>query len=75
MKRYFEVYGVESGFIKQCDSVVDAYHLVKDLKEFDKHNGIKDKYYIQLVCEYPDREVHFDIRVRKYGAFIKFYYV
>ena len=71
-KRYFEVYGEESGYINSFDSLVDAYYQVKSLKEFDKSHNIKDKYYYQLCIENDNELKIYDIKVRKYGAFIKF---
>lgn len=43
-----EVYGNKSGYLKSFRTTQEAKEFVKDLKRFDKENGIGDKYYIVL---------------------------
>ena len=43
----FGVYGEESGLIKTLSSLSEAILFLKQLKEFDSKNGIKDIYYIE----------------------------
>lgn len=43
-----EVYGSKSGYLKSFRTTQEAKEFVKDLKRFDKENGIGDKYYIVL---------------------------
>lgn len=43
-----EVYGNKSGYLKSFRTTQEAKAFIKDLKHFDKENGIGDKYYIVL---------------------------
>lgn len=47
MKEYV-VYGQESGEIKSCKTLKKAKESLKEIKKFDKRQGIKDKYYIEV---------------------------
>lgn len=44
----FEVYGEESGYLKDFETKEEALDFIKEIKKFDKRNGIKDKYYIEV---------------------------
>ena len=47
MKAYV-VYGEESGEIKNFKTLKEAKEFLKELKKFDKKQGIEDKYYIEI---------------------------
>lgn len=47
MKEYV-VYGEESGEIKSFKTLKEAKEFLKELKKFDKKQGIEDKYYIEV---------------------------
>lgn len=44
----FEVYGEESGYLADFETKEEALDFIKQTKKFDKRNGIKDKYYIEV---------------------------
>lgn len=48
MKEYV-VYGEESGEVKSFKSLKEAQKFIKELKRFDKENGIEDNYYIEVL--------------------------
>ena len=48
MKEYV-VYGEESGEVKSFESLKEAQKFIKELKRFDKENGIEDNYYIEVL--------------------------
>lgn len=50
--REIEDYGIESGWIKEVKTKKEAKEFIKELKRFDKENGIEDKYYIEEYDEY-----------------------
>lgn len=41
-----EVYGNKSGYLKSFRTMQEAKEFIKDLKRFDKENGVGDTYYI-----------------------------
>lgn len=43
----YDVYGEESGYMESFDTLEEAQKFIKELKAFDKRNGIEDKYYIE----------------------------
>ena len=43
----FIVYGEESGEIKDFKTLREAQEFIKELYQFDKRNGIEDRYYIE----------------------------
>lgn len=47
MKEYV-VYGEESGEMKRFKTLKEAKEFIKDVKRFDKRNGIEDTYYIEV---------------------------
>lgn len=47
MKKYV-VYGEESGEMKRFKTLKEAQAFIKDVKRFDKRNGIEDTYYIEV---------------------------
>ena len=48
MKEYV-VYGEESGEMKGFKTLKEAKEFIKDIKRFDKENGIEDNYYIEVL--------------------------
>ena len=46
MKEYV-VCGEESGMLKEFKTLKEALEFIKDIKKFDKRNGIEDTYYIK----------------------------
>lgn len=48
MKKYYVVYGEESGEIKEFKTLKEAKEFIKELKKFDKKEGIEDNYYIEI---------------------------
>ena len=48
MKKYYVVYGEESGEIKGFKTLKEAKEFIKGLKRFDKKEGIEDNYYIEI---------------------------
>lgn len=47
-KIMYEVYGEESGEVKGFKTLKEAQEFIKELKKFDKRNGIQDNYYIEI---------------------------
>lgn len=48
MKKYYVVYGEESGEVKSFKTLKEAKEFIRDLKRFDKEQGIEDNYYIEI---------------------------
>ena len=48
MKEYV-LYGEESGEMKGFKTLKEAKEFIKDIKRFDKENGIEDNYYIEVL--------------------------
>lgn len=44
----FVVYGQESGEMKRFKTLKEAKEFIKDIKRFDRENGIEDIYYIEV---------------------------
>lgn len=44
----FVVYGQESGEMKRFKTLKEAKEFIKDIKRFDKENGIENTYYIEV---------------------------
>lgn len=59
---YYEIEGDESGSIYDCANLVEVYKSLKEVKDFDRRNGIEDSYHVYLICGDVMREVV----IRKY---------
>lgn len=43
----YDLYGEESGYIESFDTLEEVQKYIKELKAFDKRNGIEEEYYIE----------------------------
>lgn len=58
--------------IKRCKSPAEAYYSLKDVKEFDKRNGIKTSYYFELEIDINSNTTEiYDLKIYKYKGSIK----
>ena len=48
MGKHYIVYGEESGEIKSFKTLKEAKNFLKQIKIFDRKQGIEDKYYIEI---------------------------
>lgn len=65
--------GESSGELARSKSLVEIYHLSKDIKEFDRSHYIYDKYYFEV--EYENGDINeigqtilyrYEVNIRKY---------
>lgn len=58
--------------IKRFKSTAEAYYTLKEVKEFDKRNGIKTNYYFELEIDInSDTTEIYDLKIYKYKGSIK----
>ena len=43
----YDLYGEFSGYIESFDTLEEIQEYIKELKKFDKRNGIEEEYYIE----------------------------
>lgn len=43
----YDLYGEESGYIESFETLEELNAYLKELKAFDKRNGIKERYYVE----------------------------
>lgn len=48
--------GEQSGELCRSKSLVEIYHTSKDIKEFDRKNGIDDIYYYEVEIESDEKD-------------------
>ena len=71
IKTTFNIYQEDGELINKYDSPLDAYYGLKEVKAFDKREGIKTKYYFLLEEETQNNDYFTNINIFKKGPFIK----
>lgn len=61
------LYQEDGDLINSYDGVVDAYYGLKDVKSFDRRNGIKTNYFFEMEVD----ENIIPIKIYKRGCFVK----
>lgn len=64
---YFYIEGDESGYMLERATLAETYSALKEIKEFDRRNNIKDNYHIYWV----HGDVEMEVAIRKYRNKIK----
>ena len=62
---YLYIEGDESGYMSKYATLWETYKALKEIKEFDKRQGIKDTYHIMWVCKGVEREIKITKRKEK----------
>lgn len=44
----YSVYGVEQDWIKDFKTLKEAKEFIKEMKKFDKEQGIEDTYFVEM---------------------------
>lgn len=67
MSKLYVLYGNASGELHSDSNIVEFYKMMKNIKEFDRSNGIQDTYYCELHISDDEECSIYDVKIYRRG--------